>query len=332
MNDWLRTMARRLEQDETVVRVVVSAVRGSAPREPGACMLVGAAHVDGTIGGGHLEWKALEIARGMLHAPVDSPRVDRFVLGATLGQCCGGAVEILFERIAPTDRAFFRDALAQRRPGAPAFIATSWQPGTPAERVLKIGVRYEIKNGVRYEFHAGRETLIERIDTQQVPLWIFGAGHVGHALVRVLAELPFAVTWIDERPGIFPASLPENTAALPCDFPVEAVADAPAEAIYLVLTHRHDLDFDLCCAILARDDVRWAGVIGSATKAASFRKRLARCGVPSERIARLVSPIGIEGIASKVPAAIAVAVAAQLLQVEARAASQSVPRAAELSR
>jgi xanthine dehydrogenase accessory factor len=331
MNDWLRTLVRCLERDETVVRVVVSAVRGSAPREAGACMLVGATQVDGTIGGGHLEWKALEIARGMLHAPpADSPRVDRFVLGATLGQCCGGAVEILFERIVPADLAFFRDALAQRRPGTPTFITTSWQPGTPAERVLKIGVRYELKNRVRYEFRAGRETLIERIDTDRVPLWLFGAGHVGQAIVRAIAELPFDVSWVDERAGIFPESLPGNTTAVPSDFPVEAVADAPPGAMYLVLTHRHDLDFDLCRAILARDDARWAGVIGSATKAASFRKRLARCGVPSERIARLVSPIGIEGIASKVPAAIAVAVAAQLLQVEARAASQSVPRAAEL--
>jgi xanthine dehydrogenase accessory factor len=330
MNDWLRTLARRLEYDETVVRVVVSAVRGSAPREPGACMLVGASQVDGTIGGGHLEWKALEIARGMLQAPVGPPRIDRFVLGATLGQCCGGAVEILFERIAPADLAFFRDALAQRRPGSPTFIATSWQPGTPAERVLKMGVRYETKNRVRYEFHAGRETLIERIDTDLAPLWLFGAGHVGHAIVRAIAELPFEVTWVDERTGIFPESLPGNTSAVPSDFPVEAVADAPPGAMYLVLTHRHDLDFDLCRAILARDDVRWAGVIGSATKAASFRNRLARCGVPSERIARLVSPIGIEGIASKVPAAIAVAVAAQLLQVEACAASRFVPRAAEL--
>jgi xanthine dehydrogenase accessory factor len=188
-----------------------------------------------------------------------------------------------------------------------------------------------MKNRVRYELQAGRETLIERIDTDHMPLWLFGAGHVGQALVRVLAELPFEVTWIDERSGIFPASLPENAAAVACDFPVDAVTDAPSGAMYLVLTHRHDLDFDLCRAILARDDMRWAGVIGSATKAASFRKRLARFGVPSERIARLVSPIGIEGIASKVPAAIAVAVVAQLLQVEARAASQSAPRPAELS-
>jgi xanthine dehydrogenase accessory factor len=329
MNDWLRTLVRRLETEDAVVRVVMTTVRGSAPREAGACMLVGAARVDGTIGGGHLEWKALEIARGMLHAaPADSPRVDRFVLGATLGQCCGGAVELLFERIGPADLPFFRAALTQRRPRQPALITTTWPP---VHRTLLIGVRYETLIRVRYELREGRGTLVERIDTEHVPLWLFGAGHVGQAIVRTLAELPFDVTWIDERADIFPASPPENTVALASEFPVEAVAEAPADAMYLVLTHRHDLDFELCRAILARDDARWVGVIGSATKAASFRKRLARCGVPPERIARLVSPIGIEGIASKLPAAIAVAVAAQLLQVEARAAANSLTQAATQS-
>jgi xanthine dehydrogenase accessory factor len=112
------------------------------------------------------------------------------------------------------------------------------------------------------------------------------------------------------------------------DDPAAEVTGAPPGAIYLVLTHRHDLDFELCRAILARDDVRWAGVIGSATKAASFRNRLARLGIERERIARLVSPIGIDGIASKVPAAIAVAVAAQLLQVNSAAAHERLPSAA----
>ena len=327
MSDWLRTLVRRLESDESVVRVVVSAVRGSAPREAGACMLVSAARADGTIGGGHLEWKALEIARGMLLASPASPRVDRFVLGATLGQCCGGAVEIVFDRVVPSEAGFFRDALAQRRSGVPTAIVTSWQPGTAVRRAVQIGNASDFQLARAYIVRDQCEALVERVETNHAPLWLFGAGHVGQALVRAMAELPFDVTWIDERGEIFPAALPENTTAIACDFPVDAVREAPPGALYLVLTHRHDLDFDLCRAILARDDVRWAGVIGSATKAASFRKRLARRGVPAERIARLVSPIGVDGIDSKLPAAIAVAVAAQLLQVEACAIEQFLPQA-----
>ncbi len=135
MSDWLQRLVHRLERDESVVRVVVTALRGSAPCEPGTTMLVGVTDSCGTIGGGHLEWKSLEIARGMLDGTAaQEPRVDRVVLGATLGQCCGGAVEIFFERVDCTDLGFFRDALAQRRHGVPAIIATSWRRGAALPR------------------------------------------------------------------------------------------------------------------------------------------------------------------------------------------------------
>ncbi len=324
MSDWLPILVRRLEREEALVRVVVIAVRGSAPREPGASMLVGAAQVDGTIGGGHLEWKSLEIARDMLRS-ARGPRLDRFVLGATLGQCCGGVVELWFERVSTADLAFFRDALAQRRAGAASAIATTWDGTSAVRRDLR---RMALDAPRALHLRAERDLLLERIDTARAPLWLFGAGHVGQAIVRTLAELPFEVTWVDERADIFPDTHPENVAPLISGQPVEEVAHAPPGAIYLVLTHRHDLDFDLCRAILERDDASWAGVIGSATKAASFRNRLARRGVRPERIARLVSPIGIDGIASKAPAAIAVAVAAQLLQLNASAAARSLTHSA----
>src|SRR5471030_1390542 len=98
MKDWLPVLHMRLPDETALVRVVVATVRGSAPREPGACMLVGMEHVDGTIGGGHLELKATQIARQMLERPAAPARLDRFALGATLGQCCGGAVNLWFER------------------------------------------------------------------------------------------------------------------------------------------------------------------------------------------------------------------------------------------
>jgi xanthine dehydrogenase accessory factor len=267
MIDWLATLVHRLETEPALVRVEVAAVRGSAPREPGACMLVGASRVDGSIGGGHLEWKAIEIARGML-AGSDAVRSEKFSLGATLGQCCGGAVELRFERCAQADRdALVREIASQPRPAA-------------------------------------------------TPLWLFGAGHVGRALVQMLGELAFAVTWIDRREGIFPARLPANVIALDAE-----VVQAPAGAFFLVMTHSHDLDYEIVRAVLRRGDFAWAGMIGSETKALRFRQRLARQGLPPERIARLVSPIGVAGIESKLPGAIALAAAAQLQQVfESRAA------------
>ncbi len=267
MTDCLALLLRRLEAEPAIVRVIVAAVRGSAPREPGAWMLVGASGIDGTIGGGNLEWNATRIARGMLREPgAEARRVDRFSLGATLGQCCGGAVEIRFERHAQADR----EALARRLREEPRPAAAA--------------------------------------------LWLFGAGHVGSALVRVLGELAFEVTWVDGREGIFPASVPGNVTILHSDSPESEVDGAPPGAFYLVLTHSHDLDYEIVRSILHRGDSAWAGLIGSETKARRFRQRLSRQGLPAARIARLVSPIGIAAIGSKLPGAIAVSVAAQLQQ------------------
>jgi xanthine dehydrogenase accessory protein XdhC len=164
--------------------------------------------------------------------------------------------------------------------------------------------------------HQSRCTLLlERLDPQDTPLFVFGAGHVGKALVSVLAGLPFQIVWVDSREGVFPIVLPENVAAQQTPAPVEYVERAPESTCFLVLTHSHALDYDLCKAILTRGAFCFLGLIGSHTKAARFAHRLARDGMPPDRIGRLVCPFGIAGIEAKQPQAIAVAVAAQLLRL-----------------
>jgi xanthine dehydrogenase accessory factor len=155
---------------------------------------------------------------------------------------------------------------------------------------------------------------MERLDNALPPVWLYGAGHVGQALARILVELPLGLTWIDSRVELLPAPWSDSMQVLYRADPVVSVAAAPAGAYFLVLTHSHPLDYALCRSILERDDFAWAGLIGSASKAARFRARLARDGLDAERIARLVCPIGMIDIVSKWPAAIAVGVAAQLLQ------------------
>ena len=157
----------------------------------------------------------------------------------------------------------------------------------------------------------GSARLIERLDAIHAPLWLFGAGHVGQALVPILAGLPFRLSWIDTRPDIFPAEIAAGvTIRVPAD-PAALIADAPPGCRYLLMTHDHQLDYALCRAILQRGDAAFVGMIGSQSKAARFRSRLAREGLDGSGIA---CPVGITGIASKLPAAIAVGVAAQLLQ------------------
>lgn len=144
-------------------------------------------------------------------------------------------------------------------------------------------------------------------------LYLFGAGHVGKAVVRALAELPFAVAWIDGRAGMFPADLPANVAKRLSDDPAREVAAAPADAFFLVMTHSHPLDLEICAQVLWRGDFAWLGLIGSETKRARFAGRLRAIGLPAHALARLTCPIGVSGIRSKQPAAIAASVAAQLL-------------------
>jgi hypothetical protein len=156
--------------------------------------------------------------------------------------------------------------------------------------------------------------LLETIEGGRATLWLYGAGHVAQALIRLVAELPFEVTWIDSRAELLPAPLPDNVHPLCLRTPTNSVNAAPPGARFLVMTHDHALDYQLCQKILERNDFAWLGLIGSKSKGARFRSRLARDGVAPEAIARLVCPIGVEGVNNKWPAAIAVAVAAQLLQ------------------
>jgi len=336
--DWLASLHQRLRalqsEAEGVVRVTVAAVRGSAPREPGACMLIGGDWAEGTIGGGHLELMATQIARDMLQAPPPvAGRLDRFPLGAALGQCCGGIVELWFERYAKDELAVVELALDSRRAGQSLLLATTLLPQAAGRhRLLEAGcpdaapaaclLDAKPRNRallVRATNRVSEDMLYERVDLDQQPLWLFGAGHVGAALARLFGELPFDLTWIDSREQAFPALAAGNVHCLPSDDPAAEVRNAPAGALFLVLTHSHDLDYEICRAILDKRDFAWAGLIGSRTKAARFVQRLRSRGYAAAEIARITCPIGLDGIDNKLPAAIAVAVAAQVLQiVEAR--------------
>ena len=254
-----------LAQREPAVVVEVLATQGSAPREAGTRMLVSATRTLGTIGGGHLELDAIELARRSLPMGPGDAFEKRYALGPTLGQCCGGVVTLRFAALGEEELA-------------------RWPQAAPL-------------------FH----------------LQLYGAGHVGRAIVRLLATLPCSVQWIDEREQEFPAAWPQGwppQVERVCVDAVEAeVASAPPGACYLVLTHRHDLDLRLTEAILRRGDFRYFGLIGSKTKRERFIHRLQALGIAEDVIGRMTCPIGVPGIEGKAPEVIAVAVVAQLLQL-----------------
>ena len=263
--NWIEKALKRLNTDKAVV-VRVQAVQGSVPRGPGTSMLVFAQGEEGTIGGGHLEFQALAHARHLLTGQTEQTAL-RQVLGPSLGQCCGGAVDLVFERVGRDDVARLRTQLVPPR----------------------------------------------------TPLALFGGGHVGKALVKTLAPLPFAVRWIDSRDEIFPPDVPDEVACEHSNPVQAAVADLVPGSRVLIMSFSHAEDLDIVVACLkrlrARGDLPFVGLIGSQTKWATFRHRLEDRGFTDEEISRITCPIGVPGITGKEPEVIAVAVAAQLLQL-----------------
>jgi xanthine dehydrogenase accessory factor len=330
---WIDVLLRLREAGEAAIVVTVASTRGSVPREAGTKMIVTADAVHGTIGGGHLEHQAIAIARTQLGGDRggEAP-LRRFPLGASLGQCCGGIVSLLFEPV--TGPAEWLDALgAARDRRCDAVVVTSIGGKADAVKVvvtpdavcgvasdaLLAFARTALVDGdpARLARIDGNELFVERVRAEDFAIVLFGAGHVGRALVRVLADIPCRIIWVDERESEFPRDVPINARMLCTDAPEEAIDEAPPGAYFLVMTHSHALDEILTERILRRADYAYFGLIGSQTKRRAFEKRLARRGVPPERFATMTCPIGIAGISGKDPATIAIAVTAQLLGVRA---------------
>ncbi len=154
--------------------------------------------------------------------------------------------------------------------------------------------------------------LFEVLCPPQCHIGLYGAGHVGRALVKLLAELPCQVHWIDPRPEAMPANMPGNVTPIRTVTPAQTIGTLPSDSLVLVMTHDHQLDFEIICAALQRPDLLAVGLIGSQTKRARFASRLARLGIAADN---LICPIGLPGIIGKEPAVVALSVAGQIMQI-----------------
>lgn len=252
-HDWIAVLHALREQRESCVLITVLNQRGSVPRDSGSKMVVSASETFLTVGGGHLEYQCIALAREMLQQRSLQPRTEEFALAARLGQCCGGHATLLFEPLMQ----------------------------------------------------------------QQPEIQVYGAGHVGQALVNLLATLPCKITWIDSRAAQFRA-VPPGVTVCQAEDPVDCVKEAAPDSYFIVMTHDHPLDFALSEAILRRGDFRYLGVIGSATKAQRFRYRLSGKGIAADALERLRCPLGLPDVKGKLPAEIAVAVAGEIISVYQR--------------
>ncbi|MDF0607172.1 xanthine dehydrogenase accessory protein XdhC [Neisseriaceae bacterium TC5R-5] len=304
-SDWLTLLLACHQRAEPVVLVTVARARGSTPREVGARMAISAKRLADSIGGGHLEYQAIAYARQMLVSTGRSRQLQRWSLGASLGQCCGGVVWLNFERLERHDHDWLLALQQARAEGVAWRRELSFVDDTPPQHRLASATENSL-------LAADDSHFVDVLPALAAHIVLCGAGHVGQALVDVMAALPWRVLWLDARDDVFPARLPPNVQC--CQGDASDVPTLPAQAYWLVLTHNHKLDFELVHAILQRGDARFVGMIGSASKRTSFKTRLLARLSP-QQLAPLVCPIGISGIHSKQPAAIAVAVVAQLLQL-----------------
>ncbi|UVE16410.1 xanthine dehydrogenase accessory protein XdhC [Pseudomonas sp. LS44] len=261
---WISALADLQQRGEPCVLVTIIEERGSTPRNAGSKMVVSAERIYETIGGGHLEYKAMAMAREMLESRSQETRLERFSLGASLGQCCGGATVLLFEPM-----------------------------GQP-----------------------------------QAQIAVFGAGHVGRALVPLLASLPCKVRWIDSRENEFPEQLPVGVDKVVNEEVVDEVENMPAGSYFIVMTHNHQLDLELSAAILKRNDFAYYGLIGSRTKRVKFEHRLHERGFAADVVQRMRCPMGIAEVKGKLPMEIAVSIAGEVIATYNASFGQEVKKGA----
>jgi xanthine dehydrogenase accessory factor len=307
----LTALQRTIATQGPTARIVIANHEGSSPRDRGTSMLIWAKGQSGTIGGGALEWEAVRTARAML--PGARPKIERIALGPKLGQCCGGAVTLVTE-------VFCAQTLPSAQTGA---IARSLDGSAMPLNLWRLLDRARAQ-GVPIAPQLIQGWMVEPVVRPTRHLWIWGAGHVGRALVEVLAPLPdLQITWVDIAADRFPGTFSPNVDALPAADPAAAVCLAPQMAEHLIVTFSHALDLDLCHRLLTHGFLS-CGLIGSATKWARFRARLAGLGHAPQTIARISCPIGQPAL-GKHPQAIAIGVSADFLAAKSQTLAQELP-------
>jgi xanthine dehydrogenase accessory factor len=343
--NWVNRLIELQQQAIPAVMVTVASTVGSTPREPGAKMIVTRESLYGTIGGGNLEYQACMIARSQLDTEQPN-QLKRFPLGAGLGQCCGGLVNLMFEPIVESTpwlemakqfhsrgEDWVRLVSAHQLSDGPGsdylILAEGRVHNELSDRVARadlLKAAQSILSGETnvdlFQAQADQGTyFIEATRKVDFQLVLFGAGHVGRAIVEIMQELPIAIRWIDTRDDLLVSGVPAEVEFICTDTPEAEVDAAPANCFFLVMTHDHGLDQQLAEQILKRDDFVYFGLIGSASKRRLFETRMSRRGFEASQFARMTCPVGIDGIKGKQPAAIAISVAAEIMQVYDRSVS-----------
>ncbi len=298
----LAAIGEAIDSHSRVARVVIADSKGSTPRGTGTAMLVWEDGAVGSIGGGRLEYQAMTRAVDLLQKGTDS-EIRRQPLGPALGQCCGGSVTLVTE--------IWDRSLCQRASAAGGVFARRIEG--PREMPDRVARRVAATSGrtPRPVAELIDGWLLEPTHRHRMPVLIYGAGHVGASLARILVPFPHLHVVVADMRSRPVCRLPANVHRSLGMKPQNVMSSSSTDSAHFIVTHEHELDLELCHLVLGRS-FSYAGLIGSATKWARFRKRLRSLGHPENEIDRIECPIGDTRL-GKHPQAIAVGAAAQLL-------------------
>jgi xanthine dehydrogenase accessory factor len=304
MRKWVRYAIEMMQRGERCGLVSVLAVEGSTPREAGTRMVVTQHDVVGTIGGGKLEHQAISQVRLALDRPPGTWRIQDYPLGPLLGQCCGGRVRLLVEHLKPESTDWLSKIEFTRD-----FVLESHLDEHEIKRHVLKDSQLSANPSIdaRGAIPAVGAVFVEHITSRIPRVLMFGAGHVGHAVARVLEVVECELEWFDVRDEY------ASILGVRIESKQQLVQRAESfDGFTLVMTHDHQLDFDLARASL-KSPASFIGLIGSKTKRGRFFNRLAREGFDESAWSRIVCPIGLPQVKGKEPGTIAVAVVAQML-------------------
>ena len=298
-NSWLTMALASLDDGQDIVLVTVTATKGSSPRNQGSQILVTKAGIWQTIGGCALECDVMASARKMLASDDDTWQRTHMtdLLGPDMGQCCGGQMSLLLEKF------------TAKQAGALAALAQEDHHDQMLAHPLESGVPLTLQSA---QSPFDDAVFMAPVMPQQMPLFIYGAGHVSRALIPRLDGLGFDIFLVDIDAARFADDLGDNVQKLLAKAPEKIALCASQGAVHLVMTHSHSLDEAICLQLVMRGDFAYLGLIGSKSKRARFAKRLAAAGVPSAMLDQLICPIGIGEINGKSPAHVALSIAADL--------------------
>ncbi len=291
---WTEELVKKIQKNNIVCRAMIVRSNGSTPREEGAAMMIFKNEIEGTIGGGNLEFEIINSAREKIKTASTFLREKKnFPLGPNLGQCCGGYVEVLLEYY-NKECIFSLKSLAKTND--PFILHPKGNNKFPISSSEKIEENYFFSNHFK-SYH---------------PVFIYGAGHVGRALINVTNDLQIDRYWTDISEDRFPKNIPENVNKVIAEDLKIIANNAIPNSIHIVMTFSHLLDEEIVEIILKKNKFYKLGLIGSKTKKNRILNRLKKRGMPNILLEKVICPIGINEVFGKKPPQVALSIASQL--------------------